>query len=241
VTTPAVRKSAAADLDIDLYHSVAAAMRGLREQAQSPLDAFLSAVASTAKSVTPAADHVSIMVYDRQRRTALIAATDRHARTIETLQPRTRGPSLRAGEDHRHRRIDDLRSETRWPDFSSLALTRTPIRAMLVEPARLGTHTSVVVTLHADHPYRFDDNLEHLGGFLALHAAIACCAHHRYEDLAGEPTGRDVVAQTTGTLVERFDIDAITAAALLAKLFDGGQPMAAKAQADLHRPESHML
>jgi hypothetical protein len=148
-----------------------------------------------------------------------LASTDCHLQFLNKLQQSYRqGPSLDAAWEGQVRRVDDLTSETRWPIFSDKAVAITSIRSMLCVPLLTHHHGRTALNLYADRPSAFGPEDELIGLAFASDAEAVLEVGRRAERYRQAQTNRELVGLAKGILMERFDVDAVTAFSLLAQL-----------------------
>ena len=124
------------------------------------------------------------------------------------------GPCLEAIRTEAMVQIDDFTREQRWPRFAAAAVERG--MGSLLSFQLFADHGSAgALNLYAAHPDAFDADAHHLGGLFAAQAAIALAGAKRVESLNLALTSRDLIGQAKGILMERFDLDAVAAFALL--------------------------
>lgn len=85
---------------------------------------------------------------------------------------------------------------------------------------RLYTHRDHLgaLNLYSDTAHGFDDTDDDVGIMLATHAAIALVAAEREEKLESALATRDVIGQAKGIVMERYDLRADAAFAMLVRL-----------------------
>lgn len=148
-----------------------------------------------------------------------LAATDHHARVLHAIEQRVvAGPGVDAARDRQLCRIDDLRRETRWHDFRAAALAQTPVRSIMCCPLFIHQPVMMALNLYAQQPRAFGPDAELFGQMFANNAAMVVDVGRREAQFRRMVNNRDVVGQAKGVLMERFDIDAAAAEALLMKL-----------------------
>jgi len=128
------------------------------------------------------------------------------------------GPCLGALWDEDLVYVADLETDPRWPRWGPRLHEVTGVRSVL--SLRLFTiqNTLGALNLYASQPDGFSEQDKAEGVALAAHIAIAVAAAQRIEQLETALDSRTVVAQACGLLMERYDIDAVRAFALLGRL-----------------------
>ncbi len=74
------------------------------------------------------------------------------------------------------------------------------------------------LNLYAGGPGAFDDESQDIGQMLAAHAAVAVAGAEREENLRSAVSSRDVIGQAKGILMERHELTADQAFAVLARV-----------------------
>jgi hypothetical protein len=114
-------------------------------------------------------------------------------------------------------RVPDMGSETRWPKFARRA-AEAGAASMLslqlwVEGDNLGA-----LNLYGRRPNAFDEESEQVGLLFVSHASVAMAGAQKRDQLAAGLATRDLIGQAKGILMERYQIDAQRAFALLVKV-----------------------
>ncbi len=148
-----------------------------------------------------------------------VAATDRLIEELDHIQTKVgQGPDVAALEDPSGNSIivADTRTDTRWPEWAE-QVEQAGIRSLL--SVRLSTAKEAIGTLslYSTEPDRFDTEDQAVAHVIARHAAIAIgTARHEY-NLWQAADARKVIGQAQGILMERFDLDADKAFAVLVR------------------------
>jgi GAF domain-containing protein len=114
--------------------------------------------------------------------------------------------------------VPDLETDPRWPRWGPRLHEATGVRSVLSFRLFTAHNTLGALNLYASKPDGFDEQDKAEGTALAAHIAIAVAAAQRIEQLETALDSRTVVAQACGLLMERYDIDAGRAFALLGRL-----------------------
>jgi GAF domain-containing protein len=165
-----------------------------------------------------AADSASVMLLHRGGREVEIAGeTDPAAAQADRLQLETgEGPCLDAARDRDSSAVViDTRSDEQWPVWCKRVAAELGIRSVLsvqlgIPSARLGA-----LNLYAKEPDRFNGDARAVGHILAQHAAVALAKSRLQANLWQAIDARKVVGQAQGMLMERFDLDADRAFAVM--------------------------
>jgi GAF domain-containing protein len=186
-------------------------------QHQENLQDTLNAITAAAVGTVPGAEYAGLMVVRGRRDIKSTAVTADLVTAVDQAQYATgEGPCLTAIAENPVVRVTDLAHENRWPDFGRRAV-RLGVRSMLslklfVIGDRLGG-----LNLYAHRPHAFDEESQQVGNLFAAHAAVAMAAAQREENLSRAVTGRDVVGQAKGILMERYKITGDDAFRLLVR------------------------
>jgi GAF domain-containing protein len=185
-------------------------------QAEPDAGALLERIVAAAIAEIPGAAHAGITFVTRgvistpTQSSALVSR-------IDQLQEATgQGPCLSASNEHLTVRADDLRDEPRWPAFAHQAaelgvLSMLSIQ-LFVEGDSFGS-----LNLYAETADAFDEDAESIGLLLASHAAIAIAGARAEANLRIALTGRDIIGQAKGILMERYKLDGAQAFDLLVR------------------------
>lgn len=174
---------------------------------------------SSAALHLPEVSQASVTVVDHRLFIRCLAATDRHPQVLDEIQQSCReGPCLEAVHDHHVCGVPDLGRETRWPTFVEKALVNTPIRSIVCCPIFSTQHSDTTLNLYAEQPGVLNTDSAKVGLAFATHLAATVQVGRREKQFRRMLSNRDVIGQAKGVLMERFDIDAISAYALLARL-----------------------
>lgn len=124
------------------------------------------------------------------------------------------GPGLGSLDDQITVRVADTRYDLRWEKWAR-CLEERGVRSVL--SARMTTGSNDLGTLNLFHsePNAFDADDEAVAAILARHAAVALASAQRAENLWLAIDARKLVGQAQGILMERFDLTADQAFAVL--------------------------
>ena len=181
----------------------------------------LSPLRVTAGAVTyiPGAVHAAITLAPTRDELRSIGFTDAIALGVEQIQQCHReGPAMAAARDQYTCLAADLDSEVRWPKFTATATSTTPVRSVLSIPLSARSLGVASLNIYADTSAAFSPAAQHVAGVFATHAAIAIDAGCQVKHYRQALNRRDAIGQAKGMLMERFDVDASTAFALLGQL-----------------------
>ena len=209
--------------DTDRAHLLTEAITDLTERFAHPtdLEATLNGITAAAGRLLPGVHAADVLVITDTNEYHSLAATSALARHIDRLQRHHRqGPGLDAAAGATMVLSNDLRQEHRWPRYSAAAV-RAGVHATLSVPLptpHRRTPPRAAVNLISRDPDAFDRDTQTVAAMLATHAAVAAIAHDRDAQFKAALASRDVIGQAKGMLMERFDVDAARAFALIRKL-----------------------
>ncbi len=174
----------------------------------------IAAIVAAAVINIPDADYAAINLVTPGAKVSTPAFSDSR---VERLQELTnQGPCLSTAREHRTFRTDDLRTQTRWPLFARRAAD-LGVRSMLSFQLYVQKENLGALNLYGRQPDAFGDGDEDIGLLFAGHAAVALIGaqHQHHSDLA--LTGRDIIGQAKGILMERYKIGADQAFTVLVR------------------------
>lgn len=193
----------------------------------SSLDETLLGVTSACVELIPGTAGASILIVEGPEKYGSLAPTSELMGRLDALQHRfQQGPCWDAATADPATRAPDLRTDDRWPDFAPAAV-EAGILSML--SFRLFTFDSRVgaLNLFSEKVDAFSDESETAAGMLATQAATALIANDRALQFRSALASRDIIGQAKGMLMERFDVDAVRAFELLARVSnDSNVPLA---------------
>jgi GAF domain-containing protein len=143
------------------------------------------------------------------------AATDPLVARLDAMQMEIgEGPDVSVLADRLSVIVSDTRTETRWPEWAK-HVGEFGIRSLL--SVRMYTDEETMGTLNAysRHPNAFDVDDQAVAHVLARHAAVALGSARKIENLWLAVDARKRIGQAQGILMERFDLTADQAFAVL--------------------------
>ncbi len=162
------------------------------------------------------ADYAGVMLLHGRRRVDIAATTDPKVDQADQLQLELdEGPCLSAIDAGENFVIADTTTDQRWPRWCQ-QVSRLGILSVL--SIRLATDISKVgsLNLYANATDRFSDPDDvTVGQILAQHASIALDNARQIDSLHQAIDGRTMIGQAQGILMERYDLDANQAFAVL--------------------------
>jgi GAF domain-containing protein len=114
--------------------------------------------------------------------------------------------------------VEDVATEQRWPLYTRDVLATTPILSVLSFEVFVDGEAVGALNFYAERAHAFGADAKELGLIFATHAALAWQTSQRSAQFRSALASRDVIGQAKGMLMERFDIDAVHAFDLLARL-----------------------
>lgn len=200
-------------------HHVVEQVRDLQRRRGGDLESALRLINESTVESVPGALCAGITVIDGGGGVTTVSATHEFAVILDDVQrERGEGPCLSAAWDHHTTRVDDLTAELRWPRYTSVALTRTPVRSIVSFRLFEESDSMGALNLYGIAPHAFDDEAVDLGVVFASHTALVWNMFRRDEQFRSALASRDTIAQAKGMLMERFSIDAVAAFELLKQL-----------------------
>lgn len=149
------------------------------------------------------------------KRVETVVATHPIVEVLDQIQlEHGEGPDIDVIADVPSIIVHDTTTETRWPDWGK-RVADAGIRSLL--SVRLYTTTDTVGTLNLYdvQPNHFDVDDQAVAHILARHAAIALANARNNEQLLQAIDARKLIGQAQGILMERFDLNADQAFAVL--------------------------
>ena len=201
------------------YLAIAAATQAMTANPPDTIaDAFAELLAQATVHI-PGAEDAAVTVVERQNQICTPASTGEWPRTLDTIaQKHLQSPTFTTAGGGEPQFVDDLHTEQRWPLFRADALAHTPIRSIASYPL-FRTRTAVgALTLYSVTDSGLHKTARDLGVFFAAHASIIVDAVRRTEQFETALASRDTIGQAKGMIMERYNVDAQRAFALMRKL-----------------------
>ena len=127
------------------------------------------------------------------------------------------GPCITALREHHTVHIDDMSQHTQWPRSAQAAL-KLGVRCSLSFQLFVQKDNFGALNLYGGEAGVFDDDSFLYGEILAQHAAVAMAGSQATEQMHRAIASRDLTGQAKGIIMERFQVDAVQAFALLTRL-----------------------
>jgi GAF domain-containing protein len=163
-----------------------------------------------------AAGSASVMLLHDGKTIEVAGVTDQTAARADELQLECgEGPCLDSAVEADSFEIADTLHDMRWPTWGKRVARELGIRSVL--SVRLTTPSSQIgaLNLYDDQPDRFDRDDDAVAHVLARHASVALAATRNQTNLWRAIDARKLIGQAQGILMERFDLDADQAFAVL--------------------------
>ena len=179
---------------------------GVEQTVERVLEFALSAVGCS---------HAGVMLVHPGRTVETAAATDALVEKADQLQMETgEGPCLSVIFEHDSFRIADTATDDHWPLWSR-RVAELGLRSMMSIRLATGGSTIGALNLFDAEPNRFDADDDAVAHILARHASIALSSARQESNLWQAIDARKLIGQAQGMLMERFDLDADQAFAVL--------------------------
>lgn len=202
--------------DDDLRDELAAAAREMQDD--SPQEAMQRAV-MLATQIIPGCHAAGVCVVYRGDRIDTHATSNNSLREIDTLQHELdEGPCLDALRENHTVRSDDLSTDDRWPAWGPQVVERLGLLSSVSYRLYTKEKELGALNLYGKEASAFTDDDIHDGLALAAHVGVALAAAQKVEQLETALGGRTVIAQATGILMERFDLDPDRAFSVLSRM-----------------------
>jgi GAF domain-containing protein len=162
--------------------------------------------------------YAGVALYTRGSQAEIAAVTDPVVADVYELQISTdNGPLVTALRDRTSVLIRDTTADDRWPEWAA-KVAALGVRTVLDVPLATGDATRQtvgVLGLYSPLPHAFTEDDEAIAHILARHASVAVASARHEETMAQAVDARKLVGQAMGILMERFDVDADRAFAIL--------------------------
>lgn len=174
--------------------------------ASDDLEEALDHLAKTSRHALPGVSWSSVTLL-RAGQPASVAASDPHARRLDSLQYANDGPAMTA---IRHREVvlaDDLSAETRWPEWTPRAVSYGAC-AVLTAPVDVDDEVLGSISLYACQPGVLTSGAQLTAMLLAEHAGLLLAAVRDRDrrdsvpsDLADTLASGEVIGQAIGVVM----------------------------------------
>lgn len=181
---------------------------------QESTEATVELITKYARMATSCDDAGVLLVQSRNRLETASATSERVVMSHDLQRTLDEGPCLDAMEGVGVYVAGDVAHDERWPHWGRSAAELGIRSAMSIrletKERRYGS-----LNLYADAVDAFDDDDLAVASIFARHASIALATAHNEEGLHVAIDARKLIGQAQGILMERFDIEADAAFAVL--------------------------
>jgi transcriptional regulator with GAF, ATPase, and Fis domain len=222
--------------DVDFENTVRRLMADLSTQfvGRTEIGETLKRVTAASVELIEGLDFADILIVGDNDDYQSVAPTDHRAVDMDNIQERAgQGPCLDAVASDGMVLTHDLGSDTRWPRFAREATTTIGVNSVLSFRLFTDDKRSGALNLFALERRAFGKDAEAVGAMLATHAAVALIAERKEAQFTSALASRDTIGQAKGMIMERFDVDAIRAFELLAKISQDSNTRLANVAAQL--------
>ncbi len=204
-----------------LARQVAEVARSL--QSESGTQDTMEMAVKLAVEVIDGAENAVISLVHRGRIVETPAFTSDAGLKVDQLQQElAEGPCVTAIRDEEVVSCPDLSTESRWGAWGPRAAVETGIGSMLcfrmfTQEERVGA-----LTVYSSQPHAFTGADVDSGVSFAAHTAIAIAVARQDENKDIALDSRSLIGQATGIVMDRYDLDAVRAFAVLRRLSQSG-------------------
>jgi len=200
----------------ELVAASADAARGLLERrGKEGVEHTLGLIVRGAMAAVPDVAAAGVCLVERDGSVRAYVPTSPAVDELDGLQNELgEGPCLDAIGTEALVEVDDFGIDQRWPRVAAAARERS-IGSLLSFPLVAEHGSAGALNLYAAKPHAFGPDAHHLGGLVAAQAAVALGGAQRVAGVTFALESRDVIGQAKGILMERFDMNATEAFALL--------------------------
>jgi GAF domain-containing protein len=159
--------------------------------------------------------HAGVALIVRGGRLQIPATTDPVVAEVYALQVGgAEGPLTESMREHSIVHVRDTTTDGRWPEWAG-KVRELGVRSVLDMPLATAAGTVGVLGLYSTRQDAFGSDEEAIAHILARHASVALTTVRREAHLEAAVDARKLVGQAMGILMERFDLDADRAFAVL--------------------------
>ncbi len=201
--------------DINDRFAAAARSMHVERDVQNTLDRAVA----LAVDLIDGCDEAGVSLVHRSKRIDTQAASSEAVRRGDAVQYELgEGPCLDAIWDAETVSSHDLAVEPRWPRWSKAVMAELGVRSMLSFRLFADKDTLGALNLYSRRVDGFSDEDLNEGQSLAAHVAVALAAAQEIGHLNVAVAARTVIGQAEGILMERFDLTADQAFAVLRRV-----------------------
>ncbi|HEX7306648.1 GAF and ANTAR domain-containing protein [Lentzea sp.] len=188
-----------------------------RLQRQQGEQETMDAIVHSAVGSIPGAEHAGIMTILGRKEIKTVATTgDLPCQVDQAQYDSGEGPCLTALYKAKIVPVPDVVADGRWTEFSQRVVD-LKVGSMLSFQLFVENEDLGALNLYSAQTHAFDDESEHVGSLFAGHAAIALASAQERRQLSAAVQTRDLIGQAKGILMERHQIDADQAFAVLVR------------------------
>lgn len=201
----------------DFRDELATAAREMQEDS-SPQEAMDRAVIVATK-IIPGCDAAGVCVVYRGDRIDTHATSTDDLRQVDALQHELdEGPCLEALRKDHTVVSNDLTTDERWPTWGPEVVERVGMRSSVSYRLYSNDKDLGALNLYGTDTEAFTAEDIQDGLALAAHVGVALAAAQEVEQLEKALSGRTVIGQATGILMERFDLAPDRAFSVLSRM-----------------------
>lgn len=201
----------------DFRDELAAAAREMQLD-DSPSDAMQRAV-TVATQIIPGCDAAGVCVVRRGERIDTHATSDDSVRAVDELQHALdEGPCLDALRRDQTVVSEDLAADDRWPTWGPQVIEQLGMHSCVSFRLYVTDKDLGALNLYGKEPSAFTAEDIQDGLALAAHVGVALAAALEVQHLEKALSGRTVIGQATGILMERFDLEPDRAFSVLSRM-----------------------
>ena len=168
----------------------------------------LNTVKIGAVSAIPGADYASISLRRPDGTLETIAPTNPLVETLDQHQYQLHeGPCYAAAMSETFLVAFDLERDRRWPRYGPVA-ARNGVHGQLAVLLTENGMGRAALNIYASQPHEFTVDSIEVAELFASHAAVAIEFAWTMEHMGHAMTGRQVIGQATGVIMERYSLDA---------------------------------
>ncbi|GAA1724043.1 GAF and ANTAR domain-containing protein [Aeromicrobium alkaliterrae] len=158
-----------------------------------------------------------LLVHSRSRLETMLATNDAVERSHDLQRKLDEGPCLDAIEGDPVYVSGDVEADGRWPRWGAEV---APLGLRSVISVRLASQNRRYgsLNLYSHRTHAWEDGDVDVARVFARHASVAVATSHQEDGLKVAADTRNLIGQAQGILMERFDIDADRAFAVLSRV-----------------------
>lgn len=200
-----------------LVEQLSAVARSLRSQ--KDVEHTLERAVALAVELLDGCDEAGVSLVYAKQRIDTPAATSAAVQRADALQYELQeGPCLDAIWDAETVSSPDLAAESRWPTWGPCVVEELGVRSMLCLQLFTDGSSLGALNMYSRSVGGFDEEDVTDGLALASHVSVALAAAQEIEGLNTAVAARTVIGQAEGILMERFDLAAPQAFAVLRRV-----------------------